>query len=72
MLCCSSIFPAPLYPSNVVIGGYQKKGGPTFDDDKPPECLIILVLLSTSDEEGFVVGHAVGCVFDLLLAQPSL
>ena len=72
MLHCSTIFLAPLSSSNVVIGGDLKKGGHAFDDDKPLEWLIILVLLSTSNEEGSFAGHVVGCVFDLLLSQPSL
>ena len=72
MLRCSSIFPAPLSSGNAIIGGDWKKGGHAFDDDKPPERLIILVLLSTSNEEGSLVAHTARCVFELLLAQPSL
>ena len=63
-----SHFPSSFSFRNTVIGGERKKGGHAFDDDKPPEWLIILVQLSTSDEEGSLTGHAVGCGCDLLLA----
>ena len=51
----------------MVIGGNREKGGHALDDDKHLKRLIILALLSPSYEEGFIAGHVVGCVFDILL-----
>ena len=50
----------------MVIGGGWEKGGHALGDDKRLKKLIILVLLSSSYEEGFLVGHAARCMFDLL------
>ena len=63
------IFPALPSSGNTVIGGNQKKGGHALDDDKCLKRFIILVLLSPTYEEGFLIGHVVGCVFDLLLTH---
>ena len=62
-----NIFPALPSSGNTFIGGNQEKGGHALDDDKCLKRFIILVLLSPTYEEGFLIGHVVGCVFDLLL-----
>ena len=65
-------FPTPLSSGNTVIGGGWKKGGHAPGDDKRLKKLIILVLLSSSFKEGFFVGHATGCTFDLLFAHEKV
>ena len=64
---CSTIFLARLLSGNMVIGGDWEKGGHALDDDKRIKIFIILVPRSPSYEEGFLAGHVVGCVFDILL-----
>ena len=64
-----TIFPSLPLSGNRVIGGNWQKGGHALNDDKRLKRFIILVPLSPSYEEGFLAGHVVGCVFDLLLAQ---
>ena len=54
---------------NTAIAGGWRKGGPTLGDDKRLKKLIILVLFSSSYEEGYLVSHVSGCVFDPLLTH---
>ena len=65
-------FSTPLSFGNTVIGGGWEKGGHALSDDKQLKKLIILVLLSSSYEEVFLVGRAVGCTFDLLLSHDKV
>ena len=52
-----------------IIGGGQRKGGPTLGDNKRLKKLIILVLTSSSYEGDFSMIHVARCAFDLLLAH---